>query len=321
MSQWLRNSDPGFVWLPNDLYGHIHDEFWGLLIAPPQVTSDPARPQETPTNTPTAPTPVDPVPKLGPEAIPWLVTWMGERPSALDRVVRRLLPHFPSAWYAWLSRFDDSPWTGRAGRWQVAAQNGFSLLGTRASNAVPQLAPLLSGDDAALPVALSLTSLGPSGISVLIDALNGTNASLRDTVALALGMSQTREGIPALIRCVERGQSSYHVLGAIGRIEAKQPAVIAPLIRRLEALEFARGTNPLALGLDDSMAVLLLGLQGSSASNAVPILIRLHGATQVTTTEPDSERRLLRRVIRTVSPGSERRLPPPGPRDDDDDWP
>ena len=113
------------------------------------------------------------------------------------------------------------------------------------------------------------------------------------------------------------GQSSYQVLGAIGRIEPRQPQVISPLIRLLEAGESARGTNLPALEMDEAMAVLLLGLQGPAASNAVPVLIRLHG----TTPGSDADRRLLRRVIRTVSPGSERRLPAPGPRDDGDGWP
>ena len=313
LSQWLRNSDPDFVWLPNDVYGHIHDEFWGQLTAPSPDSSDTAG------QTVAVPAAIGTKPELGLEAVPWLVIWMSERPTAMDRVVPRLLPHLPTAWYGWFSRFDDSPWTGRAGRWHVAAQEGFSLLGARASNAVPQLAPLLSNEDATLPVALSLASIGPSGISVLIHALEGTNASLRNTVALALGMSHTREAIPALIRCVERGQSSYHVLGAIGRIEPRQPGVISPLIRQLEAGESGLGTNTPALEMNEDMAVLLLGLQGPAASNAVPVLIRLHGGTLEKTT--DSYRRLLRRVIRTVSPGSERRLPPPGPRDDVDDWP
>ena len=313
LSQWLRNSDPGFVWLPNDVYGHIHDEFWGQLTAPSPVSSDTAG---QPVGVPAA---VGTKPELGLEAVPWLVTWMNERPTVVDRMVTQLSPHLPSAWYEWFSRFDDSRWTGRAGRWHVAAQEGFSLLGARASNAVPQLAPLLSNEDATLPVALSLASIGPSGISVLIQALDGTNASLRDTVALALGMSQTREAIPALVRCVERGQSSYHVLGAIGRIDPRQPGVISPLIRQLEAGESGQGTNTPALEMNEEMAVLLLGLQGPAASNAVPVLIRLHGRALEETT--DSYRRLLRRVIRTVSPGSERRLPPPGPWDDIDDWP
>ena len=69
------------------------------------------------------------------------------------------------------------------------------------------------------------------------------------------------------------------------------------------------------------MAVLLLGLQGPAASNAVPVLIRLHGATPETVNPIDSERRLLRRVIRVISPESERQLPPPQPRDESDDWP
>jgi hypothetical protein len=317
LSQWLRNSDPGFQWIPNDVYGHIHDDLWSQLIPPPPVPSD-----APPGQSNAASGPVGPRLELGVEAVPWLVAWMRERPSGLDHLVASLLPHLPSTWYPWLSRYADSPWTGRAGRWHVAAQEGFARLGIRASNAVPQLAPLLLNEDEALPVALSLASLGPSGVSVLIRALEGTNAPLRDTAALALGMSGTREAIPALVHCVEVGQSSYQVLGAIGRIEPRQPGVIPPLIRRLEAWETAaRGTQGAPLTMEGWMTVLLLGLQGPAASSAVPVLIRLHGATPETVTTIDSERRLLRRVIRVISPGSERQLPPPQPGDDSDDWP
>ena len=317
LSHWLRNTDPGFQWIPNDFYGHIHDELWSQL-----TQSSPVPSGASPGQSNAASGPVGPKLELGVEAVPWLVSWMRARPSGMEHLVASLLPHLPSTWYPWLSRYDDSPWTGRSGRWHVAAQEGFSRLGIRASNAVPQLAPLLLNEDEALPVALSLASLGPSGVSVLIRALEGTNAPLRETAALALGMSVTREAIPALVHCVELGQSSYQVLGAIGRIEPRQPGVIPPLIRRLRAWETAaRGTQRAPFTMEGWMAVLLLGLQGPAASNAVPVLIRLHGATPETVNPIDSERRLLRRVIRVISPESERQLPPPQPRDESDDWP
>ena len=32
LSQWLRPTEADFVWMPNDVYGHIHDELWEQLI-------------------------------------------------------------------------------------------------------------------------------------------------------------------------------------------------------------------------------------------------------------------------------------------------
>jgi hypothetical protein len=87
-----------------------------------------------------------------------------------------------------------------------------------------------------------------------------------------------------------------------------------PLIRVLET-----SSNPPVRENDQTMAILLLGLQGATASNALPVLTRLHAA--LPSDEANAERRLLRRVIRSISPEAERRLPPPGPRDDSDEWP
>ncbi len=319
LSQWLYPGDPDFIWLPNDVYGHIHDELWEKLVS--QGASSHAGPSEPETNVVRRLMVRPGPPTLGPEAIPWLIQWMKERPTVVDHLLTRLRPHVPAAIQGWLMHFDDAPWTGRAGRWQIAAQEGFRSLGVRASNAVPQLALLMERDDADLPLALGLCSLGPSGVSAVTKALDGADSEVRDTAALALGMSESREAIPALVRCVERGLSSYAVLGAIGRIDSKQPAVIVPLIRQLEAWQKDRGTNLVGISLEQSMAVLLLGLQGTAASNAAPVLIRLHETTQSAANGSDADRRLLRRVLRMVSPAAERRLPPPGPRENDDEWP
>ncbi len=309
LSEWLLPTDPGFVWLPTDVYGHIHDEMWDKLIAlgKPQ----PAAIVPSPTS---SPTPNPPEPRLGPEAIPWLVRWMAAQPTAMDHLVTHVAPWLPLSARQFLSRFDDRPWTGRAGRWQVAAYEGFVILRTNAVSAVPALARLVEREDAELPLALSLVSLGSAGVEVVVHALEGPSSSRRDTAALALGMTESREAIPALLRCVENGHASYHVLGAIGRIEPFQPRLVAPLIRVLET-----PSTPPVRENDQMMAILLLGLQGATASNALPVLTRLHAA--LSSEEADAERRLLRRVIRSISPEVERRLPPPGPRDDSDEWP
>jgi hypothetical protein len=321
LSQWLYPGDPDFIWLPTDVYGHIHDELWETLVSPPASTGAGASASESDLQSLRRSFVRSQSPALGPEAIPWLIRWMAQRPTVLDHLLTSLRPHAPGVLQGWLMRFDDSPWTGRAGRWQIAAQEGFLALGVRASNAVPHLAPLMERDDAELPLALALTSLGPSGVAVVVKALEGSDPRVRDTAALALGMGESREAIPALIRCVERGESSYAVLGAIGRIDAKQPAVIGPLIRQLEAWQTDRGTNLVGISLKQSMAVLLLGLQGTAASNAAPVLVRLHQTTQESANGSEADRRLLRRVLRSVSPAAERNLPAPGPRENDDAWP
>ena len=323
LSEWLHSEEPDFVWMPNDLYGHIHDELWGQLVA--QSKPVPSAAEIPPaTNAPTSVVRAD-QPPLGPEAVPWLVKWMQRRPTQLDHAMTKVRPYVPDLIQRWCLRFDDSPWTGRAGRWQVAAREGFHILGSRASNAVPALAALMAREDAELPLALALTSLGPTGVSVVIHALESTNASVRDTAALALGMGENPEAMPALIRCVERGQAGYHVLGAIGRIEPNQPAVVAPLVRLMERVAAIPGPDVLGaragVELDPMMAALLLGLQGSKASNALPVLKLLHSRCPGRETGPNPDRRLLRRVIQSLDPASAARLPAAGNLDDSEEWP
>ncbi len=323
LSQWLHSEDPDFVWIPNDLYGHIHDELWEKLVA--QSKPVPTAPEASQATAARPSLARQDQPSLGPEAIPWLVKWMHRRPTELDHTVSRLLPHVPDLIRRWGVRFDDSPWTGRAGRWQVAACEGFQILGPRASNAVPALAPLMAGDGAELPLALALTRLGTAGVSVVVHALDSTNAPARDTAALALGMGENSEALPALLRCVERGQAGYHVLGAIGRIEPNQPAVVAPLVRLMERV--AAIPSPDVLGvragveLDPMMAALLLGLQGSRASNALPVLMLLHSRCPGRDSGPNPDRRLLRRVIQSIDPATAAHLPAAGNLDDSEDWP
>ena len=32
LTQWLLNTNASWVWIPNDVYGHIHDELWFKLV-------------------------------------------------------------------------------------------------------------------------------------------------------------------------------------------------------------------------------------------------------------------------------------------------
>jgi HEAT repeat protein len=73
----------------------------------------------------------------------------------------------------------------------VAAKNlrklgldGFSILGTNAESAVPQITKALSYSDEA---ARALTMIGPKGFSALTNAMNDPNAGVRDLVIRAIG--------------------------------------------------------------------------------------------------------------------------------------
>jgi hypothetical protein len=62
--------------------------------------------------------------------------------------------------------------------------DGFSILGTNAESAAPQITKALSYSDEA---ARALTLIGPKGFSALTDAMNDPNAGVRDMVIRAIG--------------------------------------------------------------------------------------------------------------------------------------
>ena len=311
LSQWLRNEDPDFVWLPTDVYGHIHDELWdqlihrapntGVRILATPLLSDPRS---------------EALRQIGTNAVPWLLRWMNVRDTALDwglvhfsnrlpAVVRNLLPYLPEV-----------GWSGRAGRWNIAAFDGFVLLGTNVAYALPALSEPIKHGELGLPRAWAIASLGPAGIACLSQVLQSTNRGSVDDAALALGMEgeAARAALPALLDAVEHGRASYHVLGAIGRIDPRQPRLVPALLRLLEA-----SPPPGPADFDETMALLLLGLQGEGAAPAIPLLQRKFAAEQ----SPNAVhwRRLLRRVILAIEPAAAATVPLPDSEVDGDEWP
>src|SRR5215469_16360635 len=74
LSEWFFPMAWDFNWIPNDLYGHIHDELWDQLVRPSD--SLPASSKVIAVD-PGAAGP----PHLDTNAIPWLVGWMGVQPT------------------------------------------------------------------------------------------------------------------------------------------------------------------------------------------------------------------------------------------------
>jgi hypothetical protein len=308
LSQILHSDAPDFEWMPNDFYGHVHDELWGALTTPPS--------NETPGSW-TNRWPPEVKPAIGTNAIPCLLQWMQTRSTGWDRFRDRLAGHLPPSMAMRLNPYGLGGWKSRAGRWQIAACEGFGYLGTNGESALPVLSNLLYTTGVDLPLTSAIGNIGPRGMAVLTNALVTTNADLRDNAALSLGFcgDGARMALPALVSCVERGQASYHVLGAIGRIGGSDPRLVPALVRLLKL-------NPIPAGmvLDETMAILVLGLQGREAQAAVPLLLaRYHALAQ--DGQPSAERHLVRRVLKSISPETEAQLPPPTLDEQRDDWP
>ena len=304
LSQLLYNDSPDYVWIPNDLYGHIHDELWAQITAAPTERS--ARREEWKFMQPQVST--DEAYRIGTNAIPWLIRWMEVEPTGWDKLCDWVAPRLPVALGSRLF-----PYHGLTWHWHTAAFQGFTDLGTNAEPALPALSNRLWNAKVDLPLTWAVANIGPRGIVLLTNMLMSTNARLRDSAALALGLKyeKARVALPALVACVERWQASNDVLGAIGRIGGDYPPLVPALVRLLE------DTNPPPqAALDDYMAALVLGLQGDRARAAVPALLSLYRAA-----DSDNSRRMLRRVLKNISPDTEDQLPPPGPDETGDNWP
>ncbi len=313
LSVWLHAVDPDDYWIPNDVYGHIHDELWVRLIGPSEVsgtTTDGTR------NPWSAIWSQGTQVRLGTHTLPWLIRWMETRPTGWDRVAGSISRWLPASLARHVYPYSEMAWGSRATRWHIAAFRGLSLMGTNAEPALPALSQLLARDDADLPLTWAIAQIGPSGVAVLTRELSGTTVERRDRAALALGLEykESAGAMPALVECVERGEVSYHVLGAIGRIGGTDARLVPALIRWLESTNApAHGT----MGAD--MALLLLGLQRDGARAAAPFVIRQHRAACLSGT--DAERRLLRRVLLHISPDDMGKLPPAQAGEESDDWP
>jgi len=310
LSQLFYNDSPDFVWIPNDVYGHVHDELWSRLVDPSSRGSAAARWEDAGEATEAGS-------GIGTNAIPWLIRWMQARPSPWDRMRQQAAGWLPDRLSSWVDPSRASTWGQPHTRRHIAAFAAFSELGSNAAPALPALSALLKRADADLPLTWAIANIGPTGMSVLTNLLTTTtNADLRDNAALALGLhyEKARMALPALVSCVQSGHASYAVMGAIGRIGGEDRRLVPALVSHL------RGTNsPPGATLEDAMAYLVLGLQGHRAQAALPVLIARYQAAPALTSDPT--RRLLRRVVKHISPKAEKRLPPPEPGENSEDWP
>ena len=289
LTEWLYPTDPDFEWIPNDLYGHIHDELLAQLEsgepwAATKVGTVLASPDGSPRR--------EALRSLGTDALPWLLDWMASRPGAAEWLrgyVRRRFA-FPLFRPGGLSPVE---------RRHVAAFDGFAELGALAEPALPALSNLLNEPNPDLPLAWAIAQIGPKGIAVLTNALTHPRGEVRDLAALSLGLegSAATSAVPTLLTLIDRGEASYDLLGALGRIGC-EPSQAAPvLLRHLERIANGDADDPFC------MTVLLLGLCGDQARPAVPRLLALYEQAG------GPERTSIRQALKRIDPAAGARLP------------
>ncbi|HWX18986.1 MAG TPA: hypothetical protein VN578_03665 [Candidatus Binatia bacterium] len=312
LTQWLLNTNADGFWIPNDVYGHIHDELWSVVSGPDSETNL------------TGPVSWQPVPvpdevfmavrHIGTNGIPRLIQLISSRPGPWATIRGAIAARLPQKWggsfYPYDSRFF-------AQQLNVAAFEGFTILGTNAEPALSALSNLLFQGRDQLQLTWAMANIGPKGMAVLTNALALTNDSLRDAAALALGLKyqQARLAVPALVDSVERGDATYDVLGALGRIGCDDPRLVPALVRLLEAK--GAPANP---KVNTGMAFLLLGLQREKARVAAPLVIAEYRLVEGDAMAA-AERGFYRRILMVIAPDLETQLPPRPPDEKSGLWP
>jgi len=330
LTQWLLNTNANWVWIPNDVYGHVHDELWYKVWNPGEVCGSTQNElwsdvhgKDCETNftgavswkiVPAREELCHAVRHIGTNGIPRLIQLISSRPSTWakirDAIAERLPEELGERFYPRDSR-------DFAERENVAAFDGFTILGINAEPALPALSNLLLRAEGHLPLTWAIANIGPKGIALLTNALTRANAyPQRAVVALALGLKyqQARSAVPALVDCVERGHASYEVLGALGRIGYDDRRLVPALVHLLEINPRA---NPI---LDKQMAFLLLGLQREGARVAAPLVIVEYRLLEGDATAA-ANRRFYRRILRSIAPDLETQLPPRPADEESGTWP
>lgn len=314
LTQWLLNTNADWVWIPNDVYGHIHDELWAKLVESMKTSNTvrvdtwKIRGDFVTNETAFA------VRAMGTNAIPQLIRLMSSRPSRSTRIRAAIAARLPEKLgeFFYPYRFRDI-----AERQNVAAFDGFTILGTNAEPALPALSNLLFRGGEQLQLTWAIANIGPKGIALLTNVLDRQSPSRRSDIALALGLQyeNAKSAVPALLTCVERGNANYDALGALGRIGCDDPRLVPALMRLLETNGAQANPN-----VDTGMMFLLLGLQREKARVAAPLVIaeyrRLEGDANAA-----AGRRFYRLILRATAPDLEAQLPPRPPDEESESWP
>jgi HEAT repeat protein len=149
------------------------------------------------------------------------------------------------------------------------AVDGFAILGTNATPAIPQLTKLIRGPETRLQAMRALTKVGPGGFSVLTNALADKDDEFRNNLVWVIG--EEGGGDPKVITAI-----------LIHSLKDRDPTI------RGNAADFLAGKDPnlaipaLISVLDDreyyprARAAIALGSFGPAAKSASPKLLSVY---------------------------------------------
>jgi hypothetical protein len=241
---------------------------WLLVLEEPHIVS--GEPVE-------APVAEEAVRQIGTNGIPTLIDLLSvyDERSA-KRVLSKLHNKDLTAWFKYDENIDSS-----CKNLRKLGLRGFSILGTNAEYAVPQITNVLAFSD---EWARALLAVGPKGFSALTNALNSPNAGIRDIVIRALGKEGggDPEVIKQLLVNALKDQDFSVRLDAADSLQGKEPDLVIPaLIPLLSDNNYRwRAAN-------------LLAVYGSAAKSAAPQLFSIF------TNQPDM---MLLPALRQIDP-------------------
>jgi len=158
---------------------------------------------------------------MGRNAVPALRAMLKTRPSWYEKHYvqqRNKLPTRAQVYLAGKIR------PGRSGMYRICAARALGIVGTNATEAVPDLAAALGDNDARWAAAQALASIGGPAITALASAATNIDANIRHAAVSGLGQAGTNAlpAIEALLECVRDPAefvraSALYSLGQIGR--------------------------------------------------------------------------------------------------------
>ena len=208
--------------------------------------------------------------QIGTNGIPILVDLLGVYDDrSAKRVLSKLHNKDLTAYFKW----DENP-DSRAKNLRELALDGFSILGTNAESAVPQITKEIYSDEAAR----ALLAIGPKGFSALTNALNDPNAGIRGLVIRTIGKEggADPEVTKQLLVNALKDPDINVRMDAAAILRDKAPDLVIPVfLPFLDVSDYGRGQSEIDQALIYSRckdAANTLGALGPAAKVAAPKL-------------------------------------------------
>jgi len=206
---------------------------------------------------------IEAIRRIGTNGIPTLIDLLSVKEKNIKKILSKLDDKNLNYYYNFFNDKEDG-----LGGVRGLGVDGFAILGTNAESAVPQIAKIFDDCDneTIFSAGRALSKVGPIGFSILTNAINSTNAGVRDVVIRAVGTDGG--GDPEEIR--------HLLVNAL-----KDPNMLI----RLHAAAFLRGKDPDSvipvliplLSVGDygqcSSAAATLAAYGPAARSAAPKLL------------------------------------------------